>query len=227
MTPILSIIVPVYNMQDSVLKCVCAALNQANVNMQVVVCNDGSTDRTWHVVDALDDERVHLITKPNGGVASALNEAMSVAVGKYCIVCAADDWLQPDSMQYPVMVLETRPEVGFVYGSVQYHNEGTWRYDPPPYEDGYFNRHYSAISSYVFRREAWCAGARFRDKTINDWDHVLQLIAMGYRGETVSVLLYNYWLRWSSGYLFELKANKQKTLEDFKLQWPAVTAVDF
>lgn len=227
MTPILSVIVPVYNMQDSVLKCICSALDQANVDIEVVVCDDGSTDRTHAVVTALGSERVQLISQHNCGVASALNTACANARGKYCIVCAADDWLQPDSMQYPVMVLETRPQVGFVYGSVQYHNEGTWRYDPPPYEDGYFNRHYSAISSYVFRREAWCNGAHFRDKTINDWDHVLQLIAQGWRGETVPVLLYNYWLRWSSGYLFELKSNKQKTLEDFKLQWPEVTAVDF
>jgi chondroitin synthase len=227
MTPLLSVIIPVYNMQATVLRTVCSALEQANIDVEPVVCDDGSQDRTYAVVEALQNPHVRLITKPNGGVASALNAACEAATGKYCYVCAADDWIEPNCLQYPAMILETRPEVGFVYGSVQYHNEGTWRYNPPPYEDGYFNRHYSAISSYVWRREAWTRGAHFRDKTINDWDHVLQLVEMGYKGEVVPMLMYHYWLCQSSGYLTSLKANKQKTLADFKARWPAVTAEDF
>lgn len=227
MTPILSFVIPVYNMQDTILRAVCSALGQVNIDLEVVVVDDGSTDHTAAVVEALADPRVNVVRKPNGGVASALNTGVEAAKGKYVYTFGADDWLEPNSVQYPVMVMETRPEVGFVYGSVQYHNEGTWRYDPPPYIDGYFFRHYPAISGYIYRRDGWLRGCRYRDNTIADWDHALQLITLGYCGETVPILMYNYWLKQSVGYLSDLKANKQKTLNEFKVLWPQVTAVDF
>lgn len=227
MTPALSVVIPVYNMQSTVLHSVCSALDQANVDTEVVVVNDGSTDRSREVVEALQDYRVKVVSQPNGGIASALNAGALAATGRYLYTVGADDWLEKDSVQFAVMTLDSLPEVGFVYGGVQYHGDGTWRYNPPPYTDGYFYHHYSAISSYVFRRGAWLAGCYWRDDTILDWDHVLQLIDRGFCGAAIPVLMFHYWYRQNTGYLADLKANKQTTLEAFKKRWPMITAVDF
>lgn len=227
MTPILSVVIPVKDMQATILHSVCSALDQANVDVEVVVVDDGSQDRTRAVVEALQSQHVRIISQPNGGIASALNTGVLHALGKYCYCIGADDWLEPNSVQYAVMVLETRADVGFVYGSVLYHGDGMWRYDPPPFSDGYFFNHYSAISGYVFRREAWERGCRWRDNTIDDWDHVLQLVTCGYRGETIPMLMFHYWWRQKTGHLADMKAHKQEVLARFKEQWPMVTAEDF
>lgn len=227
MTPILSVVIPVYNMEATVLHAVCSALDQANLDIEVVVVNDGSTDRTAEVVNALQSERVRIISQANGGIGSALNYGAEMACGKYLYCIGADDWIEPNSLQYAVALMEMRPEIGFVYGSVQYHGDGTWRYDPPPYVDGYFNQHYSAISGYVFRREGWLRGCHWRADTIEDWDHVLQLIDCGYRGAAIPILLFHYWLRYKTGHLVELKAHKEQMLTRLKQYHPAVTATDF
>lgn len=104
MTLKLSIIVPVYNAEKHLQRCVGNILNQAFKDFEVILVNDGSKDNSGRMCDdyALADSRVKVIHKANGGTSSARNEGMKVASGEYIGFVDADDWLAPE--MYQIMV---------------------------------------------------------------------------------------------------------------------------
>lgn len=87
-----SIVIPAYNAQDYVERCIRSVLAQP-VSAQVVVVDDGSTDRTGEICDALAaDERVTVVHQPNGGLCVARNEGFRRATGQYVAFLDADDF---------------------------------------------------------------------------------------------------------------------------------------
>ncbi|MGN0377409.1 MAG: glycosyltransferase family 2 protein, partial [Suilimivivens sp.] len=93
--PMVSIIVPVYNGEKSIERCLRSIQNQSYKNIEVIVVNDGSTDHTEKVIRKYtgSDERFHYIKKENSGVSDSRNMAMAVAKGEYFQFVDGDDWL--------------------------------------------------------------------------------------------------------------------------------------
>lgn len=101
MNPKLSIIVPVYNAEDHLQRCLDSILKQTFRDFEVILVNDGSRDNTKQICDenvALDD-RVKVIHKVNGGTSSARNEGLKIASGDYVGFVDSDDWLEPEMYQ--------------------------------------------------------------------------------------------------------------------------------
>ena len=90
-----SVIVPAYNAAEYLEKCVSSVLQQTRENLEVIVVNDGSTDRTPELCEQLrnKDSRVRVIHKENGGLSSARNLGLEAATGEYVFFLDADDWL--------------------------------------------------------------------------------------------------------------------------------------
>ena len=72
-TPLVSIVIPAYNAEAYIERTIRSALEQTYPNIEVVVVNDGSKDRTAAVVESIRDPRILLLSQPNGGVSSARN----------------------------------------------------------------------------------------------------------------------------------------------------------
>ncbi|WP_165767903.1 glycosyltransferase family 2 protein [Virgibacillus indicus] len=91
----ISIIVPVYNLEYLLLKCVDSILSQTFTNFELILVNDGSTDNSGEVCDeyAKLDSRVKVIHKENGGVASSRNAGLDAAKGKYIGFVDNDDYI--------------------------------------------------------------------------------------------------------------------------------------
>ncbi|MBQ1505864.1 MAG: glycosyltransferase [Erysipelotrichales bacterium] len=106
--PKVSIIVPVYNGEKVVSKCINSVLNQEFKDWELILINDGSKDNTAALLDeyALHDDRIRVIHKPNGGVSSTRNRGLSEAKGDYIQFMDADDWLTEDSTKVLVRTLE-------------------------------------------------------------------------------------------------------------------------
>ncbi len=94
MKPLVSIVIPVYNGEDYLQEAIESALRQTYENIEILVVNDGSTDRTEQIARAYGD-RIRYFYKPNGGVASALNYAIREMKGEYF------SWLSHDDYDYP------------------------------------------------------------------------------------------------------------------------------
>lgn len=91
----LSVVIPVYNVEQSLARCVSTVLAQRGVDMEVVLVDDGSTDGSLALCRKLmaTDSRIKLISKANGGLSSARNAGIEVARGDYITFVDSDDYL--------------------------------------------------------------------------------------------------------------------------------------
>lgn len=89
----ISIVVPVYNVENYILECIESIINQSLKEIEIIVINDGSTDNSIKKLEQIKDSRIKLINKRNGGLSSARNEGLKVCSGKYLIFIDSDDFL--------------------------------------------------------------------------------------------------------------------------------------
>lgn len=92
----LSVIVPVYNVEDYLHKCIDSIINQTFTKLEIILVNDGSTDTSPQICDeyAIKDLRVKVIHQQNAGVSVARNSGLRAATGKYITFVDSDDWLE-------------------------------------------------------------------------------------------------------------------------------------
>ena len=97
MSPLISIIVPVYNAEDCLENCVESILNQECQNFELLLIDDGSPDRSGEICDvyAVKDSRIRVFHKENGGVSMARNMGLEMARGEWVIFIDADDSIAP------------------------------------------------------------------------------------------------------------------------------------
>ena len=105
---LVSIIVPVYNAQRTLKRCIVSILNQTYPHIELVLINDGSKDKSGIICDeyARKDSRVKVIHKENGGVSSARNLGMDNATGKYFLFVDSDDWISRDAVQIHINAMQ-------------------------------------------------------------------------------------------------------------------------
>ena len=108
MEPCVSIIVPVYNAEATLRRCVESVLSQEYTNFQLILANDGSQDGSGAICDAFAqaDSRVRVLHKENSGVSDTRNQAMSIAQGRYLQFLDADDWITPNATKLLVRSAE-------------------------------------------------------------------------------------------------------------------------
>lgn len=96
--PLISIIVPVYKVEQYLSKCVGSILAQTYRNLEIFLVDDGSPDNCGALCEELaqKDNRIRVIHKKNGGLSSARNAALEVARGEYFGFVDSDDWIEPD-----------------------------------------------------------------------------------------------------------------------------------
>lgn len=106
----ISIIVPVYNVENYLKKCVESILSQTFTDFELLLVDDGSTDSSGEMCDELKrlDERIKVIHKENGGLSSARNAGIDVAKGKYLTFVDSDDYIDTHMLEvlYKNMVQE-------------------------------------------------------------------------------------------------------------------------
>ena len=99
--PKISIIIPVYNVEEYLKRCVDSALQQTLQDLEIILVDDGSPDNSPEICDryAAAEDRVKVIHKENGGLASARNAGLKIAQGDYIFFLDSDDWLESDGIE--------------------------------------------------------------------------------------------------------------------------------
>lgn len=110
--PQISIIVPVYKVEQYLDRCVNSILNQTFTDFELILVDDGSPDRCPQMCDewAKKDARIRVIHKENGGAGAARNAALRAAEGEYIGFVDSDDWITPDMYEYLYGLLKRYPE---------------------------------------------------------------------------------------------------------------------
>lgn len=98
MNEMISIVVPIYNVEQFLFKCVESILNQTYKNIEIILVNDGSTDHSGEICDKLKerDQRIRVLHKKNGGLSSARNAGISIANGMYLGFVDSDDYIDQE-----------------------------------------------------------------------------------------------------------------------------------
>ena len=93
----ISIVVPIYNVEQYLPKCIDSILNQTYQNLEILLVDDGSPDKCGEICDkyAKKDSRIKVIHKKNGGLADARNMALGVMTGEYVVCVDSDDYISP------------------------------------------------------------------------------------------------------------------------------------
>ncbi|MCR5621032.1 MAG: glycosyltransferase [Treponema sp.] len=128
--PLVSVIVPVYNVYGYVEKCVESILVQSYRNLEVILVDDGSTDGSGEICDcyAARDGRVAVIHKVNGGLVSARKAGVLVAKGEYTLNVDGDDWIDKDRILHAVEKLQEEKHDMVYIGGVFKEYEGSTQY---------------------------------------------------------------------------------------------------
>lgn len=117
--PLISIIVPVYNVEKYIHRCVDSILSQTYGDFELILVDDGSPDGCGAICDdyAAKDSRIRVIHKENGGLSSARNAGMEIARGKYYLFCDSDDYVSPDWCEQ--FLKKTVPEEdNYIFGGI-------------------------------------------------------------------------------------------------------------
>lgn len=108
MIPLISVIVPIYNLEGYVDKCIESILNQSFIEWELVLVDDGSKDASYNIClsYAESDKRIKVITQPNGGVSKARQTGLKNSFGKYVVFVDGDDMLTSDALSYMFNIAE-------------------------------------------------------------------------------------------------------------------------
>ena len=118
--PLVSIVIPIYNMETYLEECIQSVLIQTYKNLEIILVNDGSTDSSAHICNRMSncDKRVKVIHQHNQGVCAARNAAIKICTGDYIAFVDPDDKV-PDTMIERMLKSAMKNNADAVYGCFQ------------------------------------------------------------------------------------------------------------
>lgn len=116
----ISVIIPTYNAENTILETIKSIQKQTFSDWEIIVINDGSTDKTLEKLSEIKDQRVKVLSYENSGVAISRNRGISHATGEYLAFIDADDLWTPDKLALQLAALEKNPEAGVAYSWTYY-----------------------------------------------------------------------------------------------------------
>ncbi len=119
--PKISVILPVYNVEQYIAKSIHSVLNQSYIDFELIVVIDGSKDNSEVIAREFEktDLRVKVYTKPNGGLSDARNYGLNMATGEFIYFLDSDDWIEPNLLEDNIKMLEDKNLDFIVFGFYQ------------------------------------------------------------------------------------------------------------
>lgn len=201
MIPLLSIIIPLYNKQECILKTLDSVLSQDYCDFEIVIIDDGSTDDSVSVVESIEDKRLHIFKKENGGPSSARNYGVKKSRGEWVLFLDADDILEMGALKQVVSDIRKHKyadvlcynlflkEDGEKWLYIRSHKKG---YLFVPFLDWYQQRIYPRTGNMVCRRSVLLEEPYREDyKRWEDGENTFRLMRK-YRFYAVPIPLFTY-----------------------------------
>lgn len=118
---LVSIIVPAYNVEKYIKKCVFSLQNQTYQDIEIIVVNDGSVDHTGIILDDLqrNDPRLKVVHKKNGGVSAARNSGIEISKGEFIVFVDGDDYVASDYIEY-LLILARKTNADYCLSKLCY-----------------------------------------------------------------------------------------------------------
>lgn len=181
-TPKVSIYIPAYNAEKTIVDAIESALDQTFTDLEVCICDDGSTDGTLKLIERhyANNPKVRWVSQPNGGIGRASNAALRICRGLYIGQLDSDDILARDAVEKCIPHFESDMKIGLVYTSYENQQiDGTITpgYNHPVYTREKLTTAMIAHHFRMFRRRDWARAGGFSERLKNavDYDFYLKL----------------------------------------------------
>lgn len=115
--PLISIIVPIYNVEPYLQRCLDSIINQTYSNLEIILIDDGSSDKCPQICDeySAQDKRISVIHKAHGGPSDARNKGLDICQGDYISFIDSDDWIDPSYVRTLLIAIEkTKSDISIV-----------------------------------------------------------------------------------------------------------------
>ena len=190
----ISIIIPIYNQAETLLDCLDSILKQSYDNYEVIIVNDGSTDKTALVAEKYQnifkqqDKAFTYLEQANQGPQNTRNTGYKRSHGDFLLFCDADTVLSPTMLEEQINALKKHLEIGYVYSSF------IWGFKK--FRVGKFDAKRLKSEPYInttalIRREAFPElGWDESIKRFQDWDLWLTILRNGYQGYWIDKVLF-------------------------------------
>ena len=198
--PKFSIIVPVYNVEKYIKKCLDSIFAQTEKDFEVIVVNDGTKDNS---MDIVKDYKVTIINQENQGLSAARNNGLKKARGDYIIFLDSDDYLEKDTLKEIKKSLTNDPDIVRFQIREVFEFKEAIDYEEQPFTNKSGEEAFSLIAKYHFVENAWCYAIKrsyyqkekftFRKGTIHeDYGLIPLVIIKANTVNSISYIGYNY-----------------------------------
>ena len=133
-TPKVSVIIPVYNVEDYLRQCLDSVINQTLKDIEIICVDDGSTDKSLEILHEYEkkDSRITVLTQKNQYAGVARNVGMSVATGKYFVFLDSDDFFEPELLELQFLQCESNnADIGLCAANL--YNQSTGKFSNAPW----------------------------------------------------------------------------------------------
>ncbi len=183
----ISVVLPAYNAERTILETIQSVQKQTFSDFEIIVINDGSTDRTLELLDTVEDPRLKVFSYSNGGLPVARNRGISQSTGAFITFLDADDLWTPDKLELQLAALQQNPEAGVAYSWTCNMDEKGENFHPGHqviFEGYVYSKlllgNFIASGSNIMIRQKAIASVGEFDPTLRsceDWDFYLRLAA--------------------------------------------------
>ncbi len=192
----LSVIIPVYNVEKYLRKCLDSVVNQTFKDIEIICVNDGSTDNSLSILNefAQKDSRIKIINKENEGVSAAWNSGLDIVSSKYVGFVDADDWIEPETFEtaYNAMINNDVDYVCFGANIVQEYESDTVHAMKKYLKIKYKGK--TKVDSKVIQKTpATMWGKIFKTSIIKDKN--IRFTSMSKNEDTAFWLMYSVWAK--------------------------------
>ncbi len=182
----ISVIIPAYNQEKNLKDCLESLIKQDFRDFEIILVNDGSTDKTLKIAEEFSDRiknlgiNYQIISQKNKGAPAARNRGFAESRGEFVIFCDADAVLRNDCLLEMIKALENNPSAGYAYSS---HYWGIklfrlWPFDPQKLRQIPYIHSTSLIRREIFPVGGWDENIR----RLQDWDLWLTILEQGHDG---------------------------------------------
>jgi glycosyltransferase involved in cell wall biosynthesis len=202
--PLISVLIPVYNVESFVREAVISICNQTYDNLEIIVVDDYSTDKTFEIVEELlkYDARIKLFkNQKNLKIAETLNFALLQASGEYIARMDGDDFSEPTKIERQYSFLKSHPEYVLVGTNYILEDEIGNEISRTHYFSDFSNiirimRYESPVAHiWLTTKKMYDEVGRYRMSMVEDYDFLLRLISKGYKITNLHEYLYKVKLR--------------------------------
>lgn len=183
MNPLVSVIIPVYNMETFLPNALQSVLSSDYPSLEVIVVDDGSNDGTYMVAKnfAQNDARVHVLTQPNAGVSAARNKGISICHGELILPVDADNTIESTFISDAVSAILSDPEVKVVAPQADFFGEKSGLWKLPPFSLHLLARKNIMDTCALYYKKDWerVGGYCETIKAREDWEFWISILKDG------------------------------------------------